>query len=123
MKLKSLPMVLVLVALAASSALAASPAPGKRTVTVHFFVVPAGIPSEKLHDLNVFLVKSAGGYTVSRSTGGDTASFGAGYAPENLSYTVSAPKNLAREIGGYLKKELGLKRIFLLSWPAERLEE
>lgn len=123
MKLKSLLIILALVVVAASSALAASPAAAKRTATVHFFVVPAGIPSEKLHDLNAFLVKNAGGFTVSRSTGGDSASFGAGYAPENLSYTVSAPKSLAREIGGYLKKELGLNRIFLLSWPAERLEE
>jgi len=116
MKLTRLALSLALVLLMAGSALAAK-------ATVHFFVVPAGIPSEKLHDLNTFLVKTAGGFTVSRSTGGDSASFGAGYAPENLSYTVSAPKNLAREIGAYMKKELGQKRIFLFSWPADRLEE
>ncbi|SNS20653.1 hypothetical protein SAMN04488503_3182 [Humidesulfovibrio mexicanus] len=116
MKLTRLALSLALVLLMAGSALAAK-------ATVHFVVVPAALPSEQLHDFNAFLVKNAGGYTVSRSTGGDSASFGAGYAPENLSYTVSAPKNLSREIGGYLKKELGLKKIFLLTWPAERLEE
>jgi hypothetical protein len=116
MKLTRLALSLVLVLLMAGSALAAK-------ATVHFFVVPAGLPSEKLHDFNAFLVETAGGFTVSRSTGGDSASFGAGYSPENLSYTVSAPKNLSKEIGGYLKKELGQKRIFLFSWPAERLEE
>lgn len=116
MKLKALVLALALVVLASSSALAAK-------ATVHFFVVPSALPSEKLHDLNAFLVKNAGGYTVSRSTGGDSASFGAGYAPENLSYTVSAPKNLGKEIGGYLKKQLGLKPVFLLTWPAERLED
>jgi len=123
MKLKSLLMVLALVLLAASSALAASPAAAKGTVTVHFFVIPAGVASEKQHDLNTFLIQKAGGFTASRSTGGDIGSLGREYAPENISYTVSASKNLAKEIGGYLKKELGLKKVFLLSWPAERFEE
>lgn len=116
MKLTRLALSLSLVLLMAGTALAAK-------ATVHFFVVPAGIPSEKLHDLNAFLIKNAGGFTVSRSTGADTVSFGAGYAPENLSYTVSAPKNLSKEIGGYLKKELDQKRVFLLCWPADRFEQ
>lgn len=116
MKLRVFLLSLSVVVLMAGSALAAK-------ATVHFLVIPASLPSEKLHDFNAFLVKKAGGYTVARSTGGDSASFGAGYAPENLSYTVSAPKNLSREIGEYLKKELGQKRLFLLTWPAERLEE
>lgn len=116
MKLKSFALAFLLVVLAASSALAAK-------ATVHFFVVPAGISAEQMHDLNTFLIKSAGGFTASRSTGGDTGNLGKEYAPENLSYTVSAPKNLGKEIGGYLKKSLGLKQVFLLTWPAERLDD
>jgi len=117
MKLKALVLALALIVLASSSALAARP------VTVHFFVIPAAMTDEKLHDLNTFLIKSAGGFTASRSTGGDTGTLGKAYAPENLSYTVSAPKNLGKEIGAYLKKELGLPQVFLLTWPASRLED
>lgn len=117
MKLKSLLLALALVASLVSSALAGTPA------TVHFFVVPAAVSDEKLHDLNTYLIKNAGGFTASRSTGGDIGTLGKEYAPENVSYIVSAPKNMGKEIGAYLKQKLGLKQVFLLTWPAERLAE
>lgn len=116
MKLKHLVISLAIVAMAASSAFAGSP------VTVHFFVVPASIPAEKLNALNDFLIRTAGGFTASRSFGGAQNSLGKDYAPDNLSYTVSAPKNVGGEIGGYLKNNVGLKNVFLLTWPAERLD-
>lgn len=116
MRLKHLAISLAIVAMAASSAFAASP------VTVHFFVVPASIPAEKLNALNDFLIRTAGGFTASRSMGGTMSNLGKDYAPENLSYTVSAPRNVGGEIGGYLKKSVGLKDVFLLTWPAERLD-
>jgi hypothetical protein len=113
MRFKSVLLALALVLALSGQALAA------RTM-VHFFVVPATIAEEKLHAFNAFLVRTAGGFTVSRSTGADTASFGAAYAPENLSYTVAAPKNIGKEIKAYLKKNCGEKDVFLLVWPADR---
>ncbi|MDP2848555.1 MAG: hypothetical protein Q8O35_10235 [Humidesulfovibrio sp.] len=116
MRLKHLVISLAIVVMAASTALAGSP------VIVHFFVVPASIPAEKLNGLNDYLIKTAGGFTASRSFGGAMGNLGKDYAPENLSYTVSAPRNVSGEISGYLKKSFGLKEVFLLTWPAERLD-
>jgi len=116
MKLKHLALSLALVVLAATSAFA-----GK--VTVHFFVIPAATPAPQINALNDYLIHTAGGFTASRSFGGAQNSLGKDYAPDNLSYTVSAPKNLGKEIGGYLKKDLGLKNVFLLTWPADRLDD
>ena len=104
-----------LVLLLASAALA-------RKATVHFFVVPQSIPAEQLSSLNDFLIKTAGGFTASRSMGGTMGSLGRDYSPENLSYTVAAPKNVAKEIKGYLKNNCGQKEVFMLVWPAERVE-
>jgi len=115
MTLKSFLLAVVLVVLLAPAALA-------RKSTVHFFVVPSSIPSEQLTKLNDFLIHTAGGFTASRSFGGTMGSLGKDYSPENLSYTVSAPKNVAKEIKGYLKTNCGLKEIFMLVWPAERVE-
>jgi len=115
MKLKTILLSLALVLMLSGSALAAK-------ATVHFFVLPAGIPAEQLAKFNEFLVKTAGGYTVSRSTGGDMGDLGKGYAPENVSYTVSAPKNVARQIKAYLKTNCGKDQVFMLTWPAERGE-
>lgn len=116
MKLKHLALSLALVVLAATSALA-----GK--VTMHFFVVPASLPTTQINALNDYLVHTAGGFTASRSFGGALNSAGRDYAPDNLSYTVSAPKNLSKEIGAYIKTQLGQKDVFLVTWPADRLDD
>jgi hypothetical protein len=115
MKLKSLLLTLALVLALSGSALAAK-------ATVHFFVVPAGIPTEQLAEFNKFLLHSAGGFTVSRSTGAAASASGHEYAPENLSYTVSGPRNVARQIKAYLKRNCGQQDVFMLTWPAERVE-
>jgi hypothetical protein len=114
MRTKSLFAALALVLLLSSTAFAA----GK--TTVHFFVVPAGIPAEQLAKFDDFLIKTAGGFTASRSFGGAQTSYGNDYAPENLSYTVAAPKNVAKPIMEYLKKNCGQKDVFILVWPADR---
>lgn len=115
MRVKSVLFTLALVLALSTSAFAAK-------AMVHFFVIPAGIADDKLHDFNEFLIHKAGGFTVSRSTGGSAGSFGKEYAPENLSYTVSAPKNVGKEIKAYLQQNCGQKDVFLLVWPAERVQ-
>jgi len=115
MRFKSVLLALALVLLLSGSALAAK-------AMVHFFVVPASIPDEQAHAFNDFLIHTAGGFTVSRSTGGTVGNLGKEYTPENLSYTVSAPKNVSKEIKGYLQKNCGQKQVFMLVWPAERVE-
>jgi hypothetical protein len=114
MRMKSLFAALALVVLLSSTALAA----GK--TTVHFFVVPASIPAEQLAKFDDFLVRTAGGFTATRSFGAAQTTYGKDYAPENLSYTVAAPKNLAKPIMDYLKQNCGQKDVFILVWPAER---
>ncbi|MDR3640525.1 MAG: hypothetical protein P4L39_04305 [Humidesulfovibrio sp.] len=113
MRIKSLLTALALVVLLSSTALA------EKTI-VHFFVLPASIPSEQLVKFDDFLVHTAGGFTATRSYGGAMTSLGKDYAPENLSYTVAAPKHLRKEIMDYLKKNCGQKEVFMLVWPADR---
>ncbi|MBU1229446.1 MAG: hypothetical protein KKA55_05780 [Proteobacteria bacterium] len=115
MRLRSLALAFALVLTLAPAALAAK-------ATVHFFVIPAAIPAEQLAKLNDFLITTAGGFTASRSTGGDMGDLGRDYRPENISYTVSAPKNVAREIIGDLKKNCGQKGVFMLTWPATSVD-
>jgi len=114
---------LLLLSLALGLVLLLAPAAHARKATVHFFVIPASIPAEQLNKLNDFLITTAGGFTASRSTGGAMDSLGRDYSPENLSYIVSAPKNVAREIRGYLQKNCDQKSVFMLVWEAERVEK
>jgi hypothetical protein len=115
MKLKSLVLSLALVLVLSGSALAAE-------ATVHFFVVPASLPAERLNAFNDFLAKTAGGFTTSRSMGVSMSAQGKKISSENLSYTVSAPKNVAKEIKVYLKEKCGQNDVFMLIWKAERVE-
>jgi len=115
MKLKTILLSLALVLVLSGSALAAK-------TTVHFFVIPASVPTEQLTKFNEFLVHSVGGFTISRSTGGSMGLSGPQYDPENLSYTVAGPKNVGKAIKAYLKKNCGLSDVFMLVWPAERVE-
>jgi len=114
--------ILPTLALALGLVLLLAPVALARKATVHFFVVPQSIPAEQLSSFNDFLIKTAGGFTASRSMGGAMGSLGRDYSPENLSYTVAAPKNVAKEIKGYLKNNCGQKAVFMLIWPAERVE-
>lgn len=111
--LLTLALSLGLVLLLATAALA-------RKSTVHFFVLPAAVPAQDLPALNDFLVKTAGGFTASRSHGGRAGRKAKTIRLDNWSYTVAADKDLSGEIMDYLKQKCGLESVFMLVYEADR---
>lgn len=115
MRLKSCLIALVLVLLLATSALA-----GGKTALVHFVVVPASVPAEKLSEFSAFLDNKAGGLTAFRTHGSHLGSGVGAIDEKNVSYLVAADKDMSKEIVAFAKERLGLPGIFLLVWKADR---
>jgi len=90
---------------------------------VHFFVVTAEMPKEKIAAMQEFLARTAGGYTFAKTEGAALGKDGVKAPEASHSYLVSASKPLGREIADYLKKNCGEKSVFLLTWEAERYED
>lgn len=114
MSCKSFLLALALVVVLASSALAGGKA------TVHFFALPDSVPAAELVKLNVFLNQTAGGFTAMRSQGGSMATGISEIKESNMSYFVAADRNLSKEIMAYAKEKLGLPKLFILVWKADR---
>jgi len=106
--------------LALALVLLLAPAAFARKTTVHAFVVPASVSTEKLPAFNDFLVQTAGGFTAARSHGRGPGSPGKKISLDNWSYTVAADRDLSREIMDYLKQNCGLPDVFMLVHEAER---
>lgn len=119
MSFKSILLALALVVVLASSALASSAMSGGKA-TVHFFAIPESVPATELAKLNGFLSQAAGGFTAMRSQGGSMVAGVSEIHENNMSYLVAADRNLSKEIMAYAKEKLGLGKLFILVWKADR---
>ncbi len=95
-------------------------------VVVHYFVVPSVLPggvnaAERLPALRMFLSKLAGGYTQLGMTQGGWVNPKGGLETErNISFLVSAEKDVSKEIAAYLDRHFPAKARYLLVWDAVR---